>query len=337
VPAPVPDHFCAGIVLRLALLVGFALVLATPRFARADDQARSSKTTRPTRRRASLVAPEGRSRVGTHETRAAVSVGSPSEGHLENGAHLDTSKYIHVVPAYQRGDVRWGHPVLTHMLERGARAVAKRWPGSVLDVGDLSRKNGGDVLRHHSHESGRDADVAFFVSDAKGRPLHAPHFVRFDAAIRATNFAGAQLDEARTWAFVQAILTDPIAHVSHVFIAEPIRQRLLAYARGHGVSHALWTRAAVTMMQPTDSEAHDDHMHVRISCPSSSHGSCLEIARRAFHRPHLMAQKPPMRPSVLRTPRPALAVVASKDPPLASRSYDHGDDIGPLARARLLP
>ena len=299
------------------------------------------KTSRHPKRRAKLVVATGRDRVGTgdhgaSETRAAVSVGSPSEGHLENGAHLDTTKFIHVVPAYQRGDVRWGHPVLTHLLERAAHAVAKRWPGSVLDVGDLSRKNGGDLLRHHSHESGRDADVAFFVSDAKGQPVHAPHFVRFDAGLRAQNFAGAELDEPRTWAFLQAILTDPAAHVSHVFVAEPIRQRLLAYARAHGVSHALWIRAAITMMQPSDSEAHDDHMHVRISCPSSSRGSCLEIARRPFHPPHLVARKPSMRPSVLRTPRPpnALASVVPKDPP---RPYEHGDDLGPLARARILP
>jgi penicillin-insensitive murein endopeptidase len=331
-------------VLRLALLVGFFVAVATPRFAHADDDARSSKTTRPAKRRASLVTPEGRNRVGTaHETRAAVSVGSPSAGHLENGVHLDTSRYIRVVSAYQRDDARWGLPALTHLLERAARTVAKRWPGSVLDVGDLSRKNGGDLFRHHSHESGRDADVAFFVSDAKGNPLHAPRFVRFDAALRAENFPGAHFDEARTWAFVQAILTDPSAHVSHLFIAEPIRQRLLAYARAR-VSHALWTRAAMTMMQPSDSEPHDDHMHVRISCPSGSRGSCLEIARRAFHPPHLVARKAPMRPSVLRTPRPAAAAAAvASAPPAASRDVlaaaraEHTDDLGPLARARTLP
>jgi penicillin-insensitive murein endopeptidase len=212
----------------------------------------------------------------------ADSVGHPNEGHLEGGAHLDTRlPYVRVVPAYESGDVRWGLPSLVHMLERAARVVAKKYPGSVLDVGDISRKGGGDVLRHHSHESGRDADVGFYAVDAKGKQVHAPAFIKFDRGLVSSNVPGARFDLPRTWLLVQTLLTDPVARTSHIFIAEPLRHELLGYAKARGVSRALLDHAAVVMMQPTNSLAHDDHMHVRVSCPHAAHSTCIELAKNA--------------------------------------------------------
>jgi penicillin-insensitive murein endopeptidase len=78
------------------------------------------------------------------------------------------------------------------------------------------------------------------------------------------------------------MLLDPKAHVSHIFIAEPLRQHLLAHAKSIGVAHRLWDRAAMTLMQPSNSLPHDDHMHVRISCPRAMHATCVELAKGAL-------------------------------------------------------
>ncbi|MEO7330669.1 MAG: penicillin-insensitive murein endopeptidase [Minicystis sp.] len=214
----------------------------------------------------------------------ADSIGSPNEGHLEGGVRLDlTRPYFRVVPSYESGDVRWALPVMNAMIDRAARTVARRFPGAVLDVGDLSKRGGGDLLRHHSHESGRDADLGFYAVDAKGKQLHGHGFIKFEGPAVSPNTPGAHFDAPRNWLFVEQLLTDPAARVSHIFIAEPLRQHLLAYARAHGTSRALLDRAAVVMMQPTTSLPHDDHIHVRISCPASMHGSCIELAKNAPH------------------------------------------------------
>ncbi|WP_437721346.1 penicillin-insensitive murein endopeptidase [Sorangium sp. So ce861] len=210
------------------------------------------------------------------------SVGHPNEGRLEGGVRLDTSrKDIRVVPAYAHADVRWGLPALVGMIERAARGVAKRFPGAVLEVGDLSRQRGGEVHRHNSHESGRDVDLGFYALDGRGKQVHAPYFVRFNARLASTNLAGARFDVPRNWLLVQHLLTDPRAHVSHIFISDPLRHALLAHAKRIGVSRALLVRAQLAMMQPTGAEPHDDHMHVRISCPSAMRGSCIELAKNA--------------------------------------------------------
>lgn len=212
----------------------------------------------------------------------ASSVGAPNEGKLVGGVKLDTSGgAVRVVPAYKRGDTRWGLPALVHMIERAAKKVAKKHPGAVLGVGDISHKNGGDIFLHRSHESGRDADIAFYVVDQKGKDLQPDTFVTFQGSIESSSMPGARFDVAKNWALVQAMLEDPVARVSHIFVADPLRRMLLAYAKRR-VLPALYNRAAAVMMQPSNALPHDNHFHVRISCPASMRKSCVEYPAGVF-------------------------------------------------------
>jgi len=212
----------------------------------------------------------------------ADSVGPPNDGRLENGIRLDTKKaYLRVVPAYQSHDTRWGLPALVHAIDRAAKKVHDKHPGAVLGVGDISRKGGGELAHHHSHESGRDADLGFYLVDEKGKPVLKHGFVKIDDKLAATDVPGARFDVARNWLFLQSLLLDRKARVSHVFVAEPIKHALLAHARARGVSRAVYVRAAQVMMQPTGGLPHDDHFHVRISCPPSMTKTCVEIAKNA--------------------------------------------------------
>jgi penicillin-insensitive murein DD-endopeptidase len=215
-------------------------------------------------------------------TAPAASVGPPNDGRLEGGIKLDTTKpYLRVVPAYGSADTRWGMPALVRAIDRAAKAVNKKYPGSMLGVGDISRKSGGELANHHSHESGRDADLGFYVMGDKGQQVVRHGFVKIDEKLSATDVPGARFDAARNWLFLQNLLLDRDARVSHVFVAEPLKHALLAHARSRGVSRALVVRASQVMMQPTGGLPHDDHFHVRISCPSSTKKSCVEIAKNA--------------------------------------------------------
>jgi penicillin-insensitive murein endopeptidase len=143
-------------------------------------------------------------------------------------------------------------------------------------VGQLSKNGGGEVERHASHESGRDADVGFYVKNAAGKPILADHMVAFLADGTAPSWPGAHFDDARNWAFVASIVGDGHAHVTHLFVATPIRERLLAYATKIGASPAIRSKAAEVLAQPRGSLPHDDHFHVRIACPSGQDGKCIE-------------------------------------------------------------
>ncbi len=203
------------------------------------------------------------------------SVGSPTEGHLIGGAHLPNAPYLRIVPAYAQDNERYGLGALIGLIDRAGRRLSREFPNTVLSVGDISRSGGGEIERHASHESGRDADLAFFVTDQRGHSIFADHFVAFRPDGTAPTWPGAKFDDARNWALVAAVLEDPIAHVTHIFVSGPLRYRLLVYAQQHGVPEPLRTRAAFAMVQPRGSLPHDDHFHVRIGCPPGM-TSCIE-------------------------------------------------------------
>jgi penicillin-insensitive murein endopeptidase len=161
------------------------------------------------------------------------------------------------------------------MIDRAARSVRHQYPDAVLSIGHISRAGGGEIDRHASHESGRDADLAFYVKNHLGKPILADHFVAFRGDGNAPTWPGASFDDARNWALVSALVNDPVARVSHIFVASPIRARLLAYAARMGAAESTRTRAAELMVQPHGSLPHDDHFHVRIACPPGMR-ECVE-------------------------------------------------------------
>jgi penicillin-insensitive murein endopeptidase len=209
------------------------------------------------------------------------SIGSPTAGHLLGGMHLAETEYVRVVPADAAGDVRWGLQPLVTMIDRAARAVRRHFPGTVTSVGHLSRQGGGDVQQHRSHESGRDADLGFFVRSSAGRQLLAPHFVAFHGDGTAPSWPGAYFDDAKNWALVAALVGDPDARVTHLFVAAPLRARLLGYAERVGAPASTRVRAAEIMQQPHGTLPHDDHFHVRIACPPGMTGCVENPAPRA--------------------------------------------------------
>jgi penicillin-insensitive murein endopeptidase len=218
------------------------------------------------------------------------SVGSPTAGRIIGGAHLESAPYLRVMPADQAGDVRWGLGSLVGMVHRAAQKVRHAFPNAVLNVGHLSKHDGGNIEQHASHESGRDVDLPFYVEDARGRQLFAEHMVAFRGDGTSAVWPGAKFDDAKNWALVAAVLEDPAARVTHIFVSSPLRQRLLAFAAHAGVAEGLRTRAAFAMVQPHGTLPHDDHFHVRIACPSGMNG-CIEnpavhIARRGHIHGH---------------------------------------------------
>lgn len=202
----------------------------------------------------------------------ALSIGSPTEGRLEGAVELTSSR---VLELRHPNGAHWGLPRLVGMLERAAKRVNRLHDGSVLVVGDLSQRAGGEISGHKSHESGRDADVGFFFMTEKGGAAKKADFLPVDEKGTAKKKARLRFDDARNWTLVESFLTDKEARIEHIFVSAEIRARLLTYARQKGTYLPLLHRAALTLKQPRIGLTHDDHFHVRIACPKSQKNVCL--------------------------------------------------------------
>lgn len=208
--------------------------------------------------------------------RMSLSVGWPNHGWQLRAKKLKRAPYL-AIQKKSRSYV-YGHPALVLMLQRSAKQIARARPGSVLLVGDLSRKEGGPLAGHHSHQSGRDADVAFYARDAKGRPAKLDRFVAFGADGKAKDGSGLTFDDDRNWLLVRAWARDARADMAHVFVSNPLRARLIAHARKVGDAKYVPLVSAL-FKQPENAEPHDDHFHVRIRCPKRHEGLCHQEGR----------------------------------------------------------
>jgi penicillin-insensitive murein DD-endopeptidase len=198
---------------------------------------------------------------------------------LQRGVRLCMNAIVRPIAACANRGNFYGTSELIALLQRTAQSVAGHWPGSQLSVGELSAPKGGKLDGHHSHRSGRDADVAFFMRDDRGRAASFRRFVAFGAegvALRAR--PALRFDDARNWAVVSSILRDRQARVQYIFVAQALRTRLLMQGRRQAESDEFLRAAAAVLVEPKEGQKHDDHFHVRIYCPRDDRPECQDSA-----------------------------------------------------------
>lgn len=221
----------------------------------------------------------------------AVSFGHPNDGKLEGAQAFKPTRYMKRLPDYAKSEAKYAIPELLEALDRASQAVAKKYPGSVLGVADLSAKNGGPIPRHRSHQSGRDVDVGFYLVNEKGRIVRPYGLVNMKADGTSTVRSTTRFDEKRNWAFIAALLQDKKVKVTHIFVWAPLRARLLAHAEKIGAPKSLRQKAAQVMSQPANVQRHADHFHIRIACPDRLVGKgCIDAPRRR-PEPTIVADK----------------------------------------------
>lgn len=197
------------------------------------------------------------------------SVGAPHHGVLTNAVELPPQG-TGFVRYRQFGSFNWGNPRLVKTVLLAAANVSKKAPGGFpLIVGDLSAKSGGKIPRHQSHRTGRDVDLPWYVTTPTGVPIQNPGFVNMGAdglAKLETTGEYVRLDVEREWLLVKELLTSPEADVEWMFSSKEVEALLIDYARARGEPPNLVWRAETVLIQPGNSLAHDDHIHLRIAC-----------------------------------------------------------------------
>lgn len=210
-----------------------------------------------------------------------VPFGTPSSGELAGGTELPMAG-AGFVRARPTDPTHWGTPSLVSAIERAAADVSRALPGTLpLRVGDLSAPGGGRHPRHHSHRTGRDADVMYYAVDSSGRPVDGTglvHYGRYGYAVDPASGSLVFLDEARNWHFVRTLLLDPRANVQWIFCAWGVKRRLLEYAAANEPNPEVLFRATQVLHQPRDARPHDDHMHVRFACTGEDRANgCIDL------------------------------------------------------------
>jgi penicillin-insensitive murein DD-endopeptidase len=202
--------------------------------------------------------------------RATGSIGLPHHGMLTDAAELPASGLGY---RWLRQDTRhFGLPRFVASIAGAAAHVASERPGAVLAVGDLSDAQGGLLLPHLSHRSGRDADLLLYMETLAGDPVPSPGFIHVEPDGLAWDPSAnrfLRLDVARQWLLVRYFVTEPAARTQWLFCNHNVKALLLEWAIARGESGEVLSRADAVLHEPKPGGVHDDHLHVRTACSSA--------------------------------------------------------------------
>ena len=215
------------------------------------------------------LAVTGCAELGVVSDGTSISVGKASNGYLIEGARLpDHGDGYTTREVWIARNNRYGTDELIDLVTGVARRMATQVKGVKIVIADLSSRGGGGGSRefHRSHQSGRDADLLYYMRDGAGKPFEPDAMHVFDGRGVARDHTGITIDVPRTWLLVKEIVLAPEAPVQFIFMYEPIALLLLDHAKQIGEPEPLIARARKTLRQPGDSARHDDHMHVRVYC-----------------------------------------------------------------------
>ena len=196
------------------------------------------------------------------------SIGGVVHGHLVESRiipqpHPDLA-FLEV--QYERGLFSTTDRML-RILEGAADHLRRHYPESVVRLGNQSASGGGDIPYSASHNSGRDADLGFFLKGPDGEPAVPDDLLKLDEQGRYDGKAGTfRFDTARNWRLVEGVIEAAGDQLQYIFISRPLRQMLLERAREVGADASVRRRARRVLRQPRGALPHNDHFHVRVYC-----------------------------------------------------------------------
>lgn len=198
------------------------------------------------------------------ESLGSWSIGKATRGRLFGGVQLESSPWWDVVEP----DSAWGTVETVRAISYAIAEVNRLYPDShVLGVGHMSRKHGGRLRPHRSHQSGRDADLGFYYTDGSRWYVNATE---------------QNLDVPRTYALLASLLKT--TEIEYVFIDRSLKPLLRAQAvklsePRDWVAQVFDGTDGIEKPIVRHARGHQNHLHVRFASPHA-----VELAQRAALR-----------------------------------------------------
>lgn len=195
----------------------------------------------------------------------AFSIGTTRDGYMVNGQSLpQPSLLLRQLPVpYERG-LTYGTQELIRVLVDTARAMEKKYPGTIMYLGNMGAREGGDISYSVSHNAGRDADIGYYLLDENGKFAHPQHMYKINRMLHSRD-AGTTytFDLEKNTTLVELLLTHPKINVQFIFLAKHLRNAIRKEFVNRGASEELLARFDAVVQNQA---AHNDHFHIRIYC-----------------------------------------------------------------------
>lgn len=186
-----------------------------------------------------------------------------TKGSLVNPSNLSNSdEDPGILKVFQSHNRNYGAFEMITMIKTVAQEIAQKYPNKErLQVGDVANFKGGNIGSHKSHQNGLDADIVYYRKNNKEQDpqWNGKYIEKFviDGKV-SPNF-----DLERNWALLEKLTSYP--QVQRIFVDINIKKNLCSL---YSKSTDLVAQRILHTLRPAP--LHDDHMHIRITCPPTS-------------------------------------------------------------------
>jgi penicillin-insensitive murein endopeptidase len=189
-------------------------------------------------------------------------VGYYSDGKLEGGIALAQESEGHM-RIYPRQEVRYGVQEMIDLIINSSLTFNQQFPeGERLQVGDLSKKGGGKLSNHASHQNGLDADIIYFRVDRREEELNSES--DFVESFVIDGSISKNLDMERNWEYFKLLIAS--GRVNRIFVDQIIKDEMCRYAEQIGELES----GTEVLRRLRHWANHADHFHLRLECPVNS-------------------------------------------------------------------
>lgn len=201
------------------------------------------------------------------------SIGFPDKGRLSNATSLLVTKDTLGAKAnfeivFPGRDRFYGTHEISDMIVRLGNRLSLSSKNK-LSVSDISKKMGGFVGSHASHQSGVDADIGYPSEQSD---------IKFPIVVKRSTgqFSNNAYSVAKTYDLFKYAFYQKDIQVARIFVDQKIKNDLCGYAKSKNEltgAQALLVKNMFESLQHV--YGHGDHFHIRLKC-SESQPSCRE-------------------------------------------------------------
>ena len=189
-------------------------------------------------------------------------IGKTDKGLLQNATDLskiasaEGSFFRFIWPANK---TNFGTLDMAAIIQKMAKFAHEKISGYILTIGDISTQHGGKLFSHLSHQNGLDADISYLVNNKRSE---------FSSVVTKqgvnSDFMLTENWELFKYAFsvgrVELIFVD--GKVKRALCEQAILAKDLKDNQDRGAAYEILRRVMLV-------SGHDNHFHLRISCPKS--------------------------------------------------------------------
>ena len=197
----------------------------------------------------------------TFEVEASEAIGYYSSGKLKNAENIfDKNILFHKL--FLARQKFFSTRQMIDLIEDTSAFVRQTFPDSeLIQLGDLSGKDGGKCPGHASHQNGLDADFVYLTHNNK---LQSPKATYWEEDFVKNGLVAPNFHVEKNFQLFKYLVHNQ--PVSRIFVDQVIKKKFCQFARSKNLLNDKET--IETLRRLRIEKLHSTHYHVRLICPS---------------------------------------------------------------------